>query len=159
MPVVIRASLTTAKLCQAPFVRFAERVLAATGEAASELSIQLVGDDRMRSLNRVFRKRDKTTDVLAFAMREGRSPDSSLLGDVVISIPTARRQAREAGHSVDEEIAALLIHGVLHLCGYDHERSQSEARRMFRREQAILKSVRPVPVLMTTRTARINRKH
>ncbi len=64
-----------------------------------------------------------------------------MLGDVVISVPTAWRQAIEAGRSLDEELAWLLVHGILHLCGYDHERSEKEARRMHRRERMVLRSI------------------
>lgn len=128
-------------------MRLSERVLAAAGESSSELSVELVGDRRMRTLNRRYRKKDRTTDVLAFAMREAASPCPALLGDVVISIPTALKQAKAAGRSLDEELAALLVHGVLHLCGYDHERGGREARRMRRREHAILEKVRPIPKL------------
>ena len=64
-----------------------------------------------------------------------------MLGDVVISVPTAWRQAIEAGRSLDEELAWLLVHGILHLCGYDHERSEKEARRMHRRERMIQRSI------------------
>jgi len=79
-------------------------------------------------------------------MREAARPQVSrlmpdMLGDVVISIPTARRQAKEARRSLDEELACLLVHGILHLCGYDHERSEKEARRMHRRERMILRSI------------------
>lgn len=112
----------------------------------------------MRTLNRIYRKVDKTTDVLAFAMRESGSPNSALLGDVVISIPTAQRQSRDAGHSVEQELTILLIHGVLHLCGYDHERSEREARRMFRRERAIFRAIRPVPTLMARPAMKTKRK-
>ena len=93
----------------------------------------------MRGLNRRYRKKDRTTDVLAFPMREGETGFcSTMLGDVVISIPTARRQALEAGHSLNDEVAALLVHGILHLCGYDHERSgEEEARRMEAREKEL----------------------
>ena len=81
---------------------------------------------------------------------------SALLGDVVISVPTARRQAKEGRRSLSEELAWLLVHGVLHLCGYDHERSDAEARRMKRREQAMLRALRPVPTLVTVpRVSRI----
>lgn len=124
--------------------------MSAAGESQSDLSIELVGDHRMRGLNRRYRKKNRTTDVLAFPMREAESGFySALLGDVVISIPMARRQALEAGHSLNDELAALLVHGILHLCGYDHERSPKEAMRMQRRERAILNQVRPVPRLMT----------
>lgn len=129
-------------------MRLSKRVLAAAGESSSELSVELVGDRRMRSLNRRYRKKDRTTDVLAFAMREAANPCPILLGDVVISIPAAARQAGEAGRSLDEELAALLVHGVLHLCGYDHERGEREALRMRRRERAILGKIGPVPNLV-----------
>lgn len=149
MAVYLRVRLIRVKVRQAAFRRVVERVLAAVGEAQSELSIELVGDGRMRRLNRQYRKKDRTTDVLAFAMRESSSPVTALLGDVVISLPTARRQADEGGRSLSEELAWLLVHGVLHLCGYDHERSDAEARRMKRREQMILRALQPVPVLVT----------
>jgi rRNA maturation RNase YbeY len=126
----------------------AANVLAQAGEADSFLSLEIVGDDRMRQLNRQFRRLNKTTDVLAFAAREGPGPTSPLLGDVVISLPQALRQSRERGHLPDEELAILLIHGVLHLCGYDHERSQADARRMKQEELRILRMVNPIPRLL-----------
>ncbi len=149
MVVYLRVRLTRVRVRQAELRRLAGCVLVAVGEKKSELSIDLVGDGRMRRLNRQYRKKDRTTDVLAFAMRESASPVSALLGDVVISVPTAQRQAKEGGRSLSEEIAWLLVHGVLHLCGYDHERSDAEARRMKRREQVVLRGLRPIPTLAT----------
>ncbi|WP_121989217.1 rRNA maturation RNase YbeY [Nitrospira lenta] len=149
MTVYLRVRLTRVKVRQAALKRLAEHVLVVVGEKQSELSIDLVGDARMRRLNHQYRKKDRTTDVLAFAMRESGSPVSALLGDVVISVPTAQRQAKEGGRSLSEELAWLLVHGVLHLCGYDHERSDAEARRMKRREQAVLRVLRPIPTLAT----------
>ena len=149
MAVYLSVRLTRVTVRQMALRRLAERVLAAVGEAQSELSLNLVGDGRMRRLNREYRKKDRTTDVLAFAMRESASPVSALLGDVVISVPTAQRQAKEGGRSLSEELAWLLVHGVLHLCGYDHERNEAEARRMKRREHMILNALRPVPTLAT----------
>lgn len=148
MALYVRARLTKNRVHQARFARLVTQVLSAVGESESEVSVELVGDRRMRHLNHRYRHKDRTTDVLAFAMRESESPCSVLLGDVVISVPTARRQASEAGRSLDEELTVLLIHGVLHLCGYDHERSDREAARMQRRERAILASLRPLPRLM-----------
>lgn len=148
MALYVRARLTKTRIHQARFTLLATKVLSAVGESKSELSIELVGDRRMRRLNHTYRHKDRSTDVLAFAMRECHSPHTGLLGDVVISVPTAQRQALEAGRSLEEELVVLLIHGVLHLCGYDHERSEQEAARMRRRERAILKSVRPLPTLM-----------
>lgn len=130
--------------------RLAQAVLRDVGESSAELGLSLVGDRRMRRLNREFRRKDRTTDVLAFATREARLPHRSrlvtgLLGDVVISIPTAMRQARNGQRSLDQEIVVLLVHGILHLCGYDHERSETEARRMQRRERAILAGLGRIP--------------
>ena len=139
--------MTGVQTCALPIL--AERVRLAVGEAQSELSLELVGDGRMRRLNREYRNKDRTTDVLAFAMRESSSPVVALLGDVVVSLPTARRQAKEGGRSLSEELAWLLVHGVLHLCGYDHERSPAEARRMKLREQRVLRTLEPVPTVVT----------
>jgi rRNA maturation RNase YbeY len=148
---------------QARLERLARAILSDVGETSAELGIMFVGDQRMRGLNRRYRGKDRTTDVLGFAMREAftahgltsspsrvQSRDASrptpdMLGDVVISVPTAWRQAKEAGRSLDEELAWLLVHGILHLCGYDHERSEKEARRMHRRERMILRSIARLP--------------
>ena len=118
--------------------RVARRLLRRLDLGETELSILLVNDREMRALNRQYRGIDRTTDVLAFAQQEGAggSPDG-LLGDVVISVDTARRQARDAGSPLGAEADRLLIHGLLHLLGYDHERSTAEARRMQRRERML----------------------
>lgn len=118
----------------------ARRLLRALGEERAELTVSLVDDDEMRQLNRDYRGKDRPTDVLAFALREGlRVPgDAVMLGDVVVSLPTAARQARERQVPVAAEVRTLLIHGVLHLLGYDHERSAAEARRMRAKERQLL---------------------
>ncbi len=150
MTVYLRVSLMRYTVRRPSLIRLAQRILMAVGEAKSELSLELIGDARIRRLNREYRKQDRITDVLAFPMREGivprgRCPQTSMLGDVVISLPTAIRQAQKAGRSIDVELAALLVHGVLHLCGYDHERGPGEAARMSRREQNVLYMISPVP--------------
>jgi len=89
----------------------------------------------MRALNRRWRKKDKTTDVLAFPAGGGPGPDA--LGDVVISVEQAEIQARKRRKTLEEEVRSLLIHGILHLLGYDHERSQREARIMKGMEKKI----------------------
>jgi probable rRNA maturation factor len=120
--------------------RSARRLLAALRRADDELSLVLVSDRVMHELNRSWRGADRPTDVLAFAQADGvgGAPDG-LLGDVVISVDTARRQAVALGHSLVAESERLLVHGLLHLLGYDHERSAAEARRMRRRERALLR--------------------
>jgi probable rRNA maturation factor len=153
MAVYLRVGLVRRTVRQSVFNYLAQRILTAVGEAKSELSVELIGDARIRRLNRKYRKQDRVTDVLAFPIREailpqGKGPTTNMLGDVVISVPTAVRQAREVGRSIDVELATLLIHGVLHLCGYDHERGPREAERMSRREQKILQVISPVPRLI-----------
>lgn len=97
----------------------------------SELSVVLCGDEVIHELNREWRGKDRPTDVLAFAMGEGEAGGISpgLLGDVVISVDTARRQAPEHGRTILGEVTMLLAHGLLHLLGYDH-RTPDEDRRM-----------------------------
>lgn len=156
MAVYFRVSLTRHHVRLVRLVELAQRVLSAVGEAKSDLSLELIGDWRMQRLNRDYRKQDRTTDVLAFPIREANMPKklscrTSLLGDVVISLPTAIRQARAVGRSIDEELAILLVHGVLHLCGYDHERNGREAARMSRREQVVLRRIAPIPHVVTLR--------
>ena len=108
----------------------------------AELSLVLVSDAVMRRLNRRWRGADRPTDVLSFAQAEGQGgAPEGLLGDVVISVDTARRQARERAAPLARELDRLLIHGVLHLLGYDHERSPAEAQRMQRRERALARQL------------------
>jgi len=135
--------LVTTRDCRAPALvarlgRSGRRLLDALGRREAELSVVLVSDRLIRRLNRAWRGKDRVTDVLSFAQHEGAGPaPAALLGDVVISVATAKRQAKERGESVAVESERLLIHGLLHLLGYDHERSAAEARRMQRRERAL----------------------
>ena len=121
--------------------RSARRCLRALALDDAELSLVLVSDPVMHELNRTWRGKNRPTDVLAFAQREGGAAPAGLLGDVVISVDTARRQAAELGHSLAAEGERLLVHGLLHLLGYDHERSTPEARRMQRKERALLRAL------------------
>ena len=102
---------------------FADRLARALpAGAATSLTIVLAGDTTVRRLNRTFRGKDKTTDVLSFPSDGEELPDGTRpLGEIVISVPQAARQARAAGHSVGRELRILLLHGYLHLLGYDHE--------------------------------------
>ena len=150
MPVVIGMRLTRWNLRLGTLKKIAGHILQAVGEAEALLRLEIVGDSRMRRLNRTFRDRDKTTDVLAFATREGPGPPSLLLGDIVISLPQAIRQAREHQQGIDHELVVLLIHGVLHLCGYDHERGENEARRMAKRERAMIRRIGAIPQLLVS---------
>ena len=97
---------------------------------AESLGVRFVGDREMRRVNRQFRGKDETTDVLSFP---GDPADTGHLGDILISVPKARRQAEAAGHGVDREVKVLLLHGVLHCLGYDHEADQGEMERLERK--------------------------
>jgi rRNA maturation RNase YbeY len=103
--------------------RLLTRAARAAGSRAGEVSILFCGDRRMRRLNREYRSRDGSTDVLAFP---GETAPGAFLGDIVISTPYAARQARRRGESLASEIDRLLLHGLLHLMGYDHETDDGE---------------------------------
>lgn len=109
----------------------AEQMLQALRLPHAELSVLLCDDATIHELNRDYRRKDRPTDVLAFAMREGEGGalHPELLGDVVISLETARRQAIAGGRTIVSEVTTLLAHGLLHLVGYDHQ-SDDEERRM-----------------------------
>jgi len=109
-------------------------MLGALQMSDAELSILLTGDDQIRNLNRIYRKKNRSTDVLAFAQREGEHGERAgrLLGDVVVSIPTTRRQAETAGRDLESELTMLLAHGLLHLLGWDHDTASKD--RAMRRE-------------------------
>jgi len=147
VPVVLQNRQRVVAVDRAWLRRTAEDVLSAARADGAELSLVLVSDRRMRALNRRYRNKDQPTDVLAFPLQEKwgqatfRTLSPFLLGDVVISIPTARRQAAEFGHGLREELRRLLVHGVLHLLGYDHERGPRDAALMARKEKAILETI------------------
>ena len=146
--VVVRSQSVRARGVSASAVRAdAEAMLRALRLADCELSIVLCDDRRMRVLNLRYRGKDRTTDVLAFALHEGRAlgfADPRWLGDVVISVPTAARQARAQGRGVIDEVRMLLAHGLLHLLGDDH-RTLAQARRMSARTDALHAAARARP--------------
>ena len=148
MPVLVSSHIRQVIIRDIVVQRLIQQLLVLIRESESEVSIKFVGDIKMRRLNREYRGNDRTTDVLAFAFREAGGPFSPMLGDVVISIPMARRQAKSFGHSLSEELVRLFIHGVLHLVGYDHERSEADARSMKKKEMVLWKRVSPIPKLV-----------
>lgn len=108
---------------------------------ACQVGLVITGDEQIRALNREYAGEDHATDVLSFSLREGEafvSPDNTnRLGEVVVSYETAQQQATDGGHDVDEEVAHLLVHGVLHLLGYDHADPADEVK-MRGRERRVL---------------------
>lgn len=113
---------------------FCERALQAAGASAWEISVLLCDDERMTDLNRRYRGMDRTTDVLSFPRAGGRKARASrplrgglVAGDIAISLPTMRRNAKEFGSTEGEELKRLLVHGILHLAGMDHGRGRGSA--------------------------------
>lgn len=117
--------------------RFATGILELLKYDHAELSVALIGNGEMRKLNARYRKKDYPTDVLSFPAAQDMPDGVRLLGDVIISVDKAREQARERSRTLDAEMITLVIHGVLHLLGYDHERSVKDARIMGRLEKKI----------------------
>jgi probable rRNA maturation factor len=117
--------------------KIAGSLLRAVKQSRAELSIALVGDREMRPLNAKYRKKNQTTDVLSFLVEDQPVSGGKILGDVVISVERARRQAKERGKTLKSEVVTLLIHGILHLLGYDHEISPRQARIMFAYERKL----------------------
>jgi probable rRNA maturation factor len=123
----------------------------------AELSIVFTGDDQIRKLNKIYRGKNRPTDVLAFAQREGPLGDRAgrLLGDVVVSVPTARRQAASAGRSLVDELTFLVAHGLLHLLGWDHATAEDD-RRMRRETERLCAAA--VGTALATSPATLHRR-
>ncbi len=109
------------------------------GYPEAEISLLFLNDKAITELNRTYRGKERPTNVLAFSMREGPFPELNpqVLGDVVISLDTAKREAGEAGIPLEEHLKNLLIHGILHLLGYDHEKGGRQARKMEKQAEII----------------------
>jgi pyridoxine 5-phosphate synthase len=141
MPVLISQDLAanSPRLSKDVVRRVAESLLRLTNTAHRELSLLLISDGRMAELNQTWRHRPGPTNVLAFPMDDGAdSPGANLLGDIIISLDTAAREATVQGITLQERVTVLLIHGLLHLLGHDHEQSDQEADRMENEERQLL---------------------
>lgn len=119
----------------------ARRILAAVDRPKAELSILVVDDPRMRELNRDWRGIDRTTDVLSFPQDTPEGLEIDVLGDIVLSAPTARRNASRYKRTFGQEIRRLMVHGVLHLLGHDHKK-KAEAERMRAEERRVLSALK-----------------
>ena len=114
------------KLLVAPWVERVAEMLNVIGKPDSSVTVAFVSDKKIRELNHQFRRIDKATDVLSFPSDSG----DGELGDIAISVETAARQAKVNGLTLDGEIAQLMLHGLLHLSGYDHETDKGEMNRL-----------------------------
>lgn len=129
-----RLAINTRKIRKA-----AGKILGALGYEGYELSIVIVDDPEITRLNRQYFRRNRPTNVISFSAIDGETASfpNKVLGDVVISAQTAKREAKEAGMRGEKEILFLLVHGVLHLVGYEHEGSREERRNMEAKEQEL----------------------
>jgi probable rRNA maturation factor len=121
-----------------------KEILKDLGYQKWEVSILLVDDPQIKEINNKYLHRNRPTDVISFSQIEGEgNPENAhLLGDIVVSIETAQRQAQESHTSLQDEVTFLLIHGMLHLLGYDHEGSVSKAREMEAKQRDLLSQFR-----------------
>jgi probable rRNA maturation factor len=133
-----------------------QQLLAIAGVAeevtSGEVALTFVDDEEIQALNKAYRDKDKPTDVLSFPQWEDNDEemtivydeddapeeDAEMIGDIVISLQTAKRQAEEFGHSLEREVCFLFVHGFLHLLGYDHEEGDAEEAEMFAKQDQIL---------------------
>ncbi|WP_419807106.1 rRNA maturation RNase YbeY [Terriglobus sp.] len=129
-----RVFATLRKAVLARFLLAAQRAVQVPGE----VNLLLAGDARLKALNKAYRGKNKATDVLSFPVA-GEHGDGQMAGDLAISVETAARQAAEHGHSTEDELRVLMLHGLLHLAGYDHEADDGEMRALESQLRAKLK--------------------
>ena len=121
----------------------AERILASLRISGYELSVLLLDNKGIRAVNKKYLNRNRPTNVISFSLTEGEfgNINPQVLGDVVISVEKALEQAETRGTSLEEELTFLLIHGILHLVGYDHEKKGSEREKMRKKEKEVYQFV------------------
>jgi len=133
---LLRSATTRARLGEA-----GEILLRQCGREDSHFTVAIIDDEQMSLLNFAYRGKNVTTDVLAFSQLEGEeiaSADGESLGDVIVSLDVARRQADEGGWQLEEELLRLLVHGFLHLLGHDHEAGRRKAEQMAAEERRLM---------------------
>ena len=144
--VLIDSRQKLVKLDRAALRRDVRKILELLGIGERELSLLFVDDEGVRKINRDYLRRDRPTNVIAFSLAEGDFGDVNpgVLGDVVVSVETAAREARAAGIAIEDAILYLILHGILHLAGYDHEgpTGSARARIMSAVQQAVFFEIR-----------------
>ena len=116
------------------------KTLEMEGVSASNFSIVFIDDEKMHELNKTYRGIDRSTDVLSFAFEDNNKLCYNIrqLGEIFVSIPKMQAQASEYGHSETRELAFLVVHGLLHLLGYDHTKGEAEEKEMFEKQELVL---------------------
>lgn len=143
---MITSSQKRVRLDRAGLRRDVRKILELLGTGQQELSLMIVDDEGIRTINRDYLRRDQPTNVIAFSLKEGDFGDVNpdVLGDVVVSVEAAAREARTTGIPIEDALLYLIIHGILHLAGYDHEgpKGRARARIMSAVQQAVFFEIR-----------------
>ena len=140
MKIDIQNLQSVAKIDKNKVIECANYVLKVMGESDAELSLMLVNDMHIRNLNWKYRRNDSATDVLAFPMRDSRRLSGVILGDVVISVETAKREAKKRKIDLQDELDLYFVHGILHLLGYDDEKIRKR-KKMKQKEKELMESL------------------
>lgn len=139
-------NLTTNSIDGKFLKKIAQKILEGEGKGESDLSIALIGPGKMRKLNKRYLGKNRATDVLAFGQNQKSKiknqkfpiPSENGLGEVVICLREVKKNAKRFGEGFEKELAACLIHGILHLLGYDHEKNEKEAEKMEAKQKTYL---------------------
>jgi len=142
-------NLTTISLDEEFLKKIAQKVLEEEGKKEADLSIALLGPGRMREINKRYRGKNRATDVLAFPetkilkekLKVGPLKKIQGLGEIVICLREVKKNAKRFGSNFEKELTRALIHGILHLLGYDHEKSEKEAKKMETKQQYYLSKI------------------
>lgn len=147
--ILIQIQTETTKITKLPTNQKISRILSALGYDDHELSVVITDDPSIMELNQTHRGIAKPTNVLSFPMLEGEfsTITPGLLGDLVISIETAEREAVDAGITLEERMSQLMVHGILHLVGFDHEQGENEAVEMEKKSLELLRLIETNPDL------------
>jgi len=143
-------NLTTSQIDESFIKKIAEIVFKEENvKKETELSIAFIGSGRMRKLNKIWRNKNRATDILAFPelkvacekFRLGKSSKIAVIGEIVICLREIKKNAKRFKTSANKELARVIAHGILHLLGYDHEKSEEKAERMRKREEEYIKKI------------------
>lgn len=140
MKIDIQNLQSVAKIDKDKFIECAKSALEAMRESDAELSLVLVNDMHIKNLNWKYRRKDSATDVLAFPMRDSRRLSGAILGDVVISVETAKREAKKRKKDLQDELDLYFVHGILHLLGYDDEKPRAR-KKMKEKEKELMETL------------------
>ena len=140
MEILINVQVEMDEIHSQELEKRAKKILSALGYTEAELSVALVDEQLMAELNEKYRGYDRPTNVLSFSMSEGEFPHlhPEILGDVVICVPVAKREAEEGGLTLEQRLTELLVHGILHLVGFDHEKSEEDAEKMRKKMEEVM---------------------